>query len=266
MENADATAKPQEETPTEKAKKISQEIYLDWERLKPETQKIIERMVGRFDYIDEYKLIELVKNLIKIPFVAHLLIMHPNAEKDILQAIILSDVGKMGILEGTAGSKDQSDLIVEIFSISNIPNRETINLYDFVREKITNFKTAEERMKILELLRPYEVTEKTTLLEFHNLHTGFSMQTLKNEPEIDKEVRDSIARHHHLDGINIIGGELTFADKIVMCVDKFDAQRTRAHATARQAVEWIKNEKLKDTKYEKDNEFGIILDALEKIK
>ncbi len=187
----------------------------------------------------------------------------PELKRNIIQGSTLSDIGKGGPENAT---EEQSEFIVRIFQVTDkVEEPNKITLSEFIFRYLTNFKTPEERARILESLGIYKVSGNMSMREFYNLHTSWSLGVLnKEEPKlISGEVKRRVARHHRLEGVEIIEGELTIEDKVVIMLDKYQACISRGHKTHKETMEYLVN-KIKEGGFTDDKEFQKLLSIFEK--
>lgn len=183
-----------------------------------------------------------------------------RALETILQANNLTDIGKSG------KDKEPNKIILRIYQVTNlVENPENITLSDFLITHLTNSR--EERDEMFNFLKTYGINAGTTMREFYNLHTGWSLEIIDREVNsVSEEVRNAVARHHFFEGVRIVPGELTLEDKCVIMLDKYDACRTRGEhpKTHEETIAWIRK-KIRESGLSDDKEFEALLSALERV-
>lgn len=251
-------------------KKFFQEIKLDWEKFSSKFKKRFLRLenLGYAGIEDAHKMSALAEKIFydrkTTIFVSTL------NNQDLIhlkQAITLADIGKTG---GPEANDEQSEIILKIFKANNVKNRETITVAEILK---TAYKENwEEKLKILQELYDDKNFGEKKLIDFHNLHTYASvkhLEAIKEKTGLNQKVIDMVARHHILDGVKIGKNSesngnptLSFANKILIMIDKYDARRTRGKVSHQEAIKWLK-EKIGQTEYAHDEEFSAIIESID---
>lgn len=259
--------KKTEESPKITAEKLAIQIGLNWNALSEGFKKMFEQMSAWGHIESSVNMNELALEVMR----DNALIFSPiekKLRKDVLQSITqgitLSDIGKRGPLEA---NREQSDFVTSVFKIHNLKqNPSEITLANFSHDYLKDFLTPIDRTMIIESLQPYGITANMSMRQFYNLHTAWSVEILQKENTVKDSVSEKVirmvARHHTLDGVKVIDGELTLEDKIVIVLDQYDACRKRGGKTHKEAMGYIKK-KIQKGKFKTDPEFKALLAVLE---
>ena len=195
---------------------------------------------------------------------------------------LLSDIGKTG---PPNANEEQQELILRIFAIENVPDRETVTLTEFfAREKALKrpwelvwyyrIFSRQWQQHLQRIIRSLGLDpDRMTLKELHDLHSAWTYDLLSVEDSgIPPRAIPAAACHHRTRGDNprgIIADDDTYtvdfgsnkafsrAEKLVNALDIYDACRRRSGMTHQEAIAALEEEIRR--RYADDPEFLEIL-------
>lgn len=203
---------------------------------------------------------------------------------------LFSDIGKTGPAHATP---NQQELIVRIFAIENVPNRETLLLTDFFTKYLKRPWADDWKYRFLRPLWQRHLRrtirgvgvdpDTTTLKALHDLHSSWTLDLLSQKDSgIPARAIPAAACHHRLSGDNpknIIAEDDTYtvtfgrntrydrAEKLVSALDLYDAFRRRSEMSHDEAVEQLRQivQSARDGFYASDAQFQEIIGDIDVI-
>lgn len=164
---------------------------------------------------------------------------------DVFEGSFATDIGKTGPREA---STRLSTLIAKLYGLKGARADEVL----FEKARQIDPDQAEE------LLESVGFTQTSTMRDLYNRHVYWSYEIIK-DTGFSERAKLAAGAHHILDGENgnyprelfdetgkILSGEFTGeyigkVELLVMLLDKYDAQRTRARVSHEQAIKWLRS-------------------------